>query len=112
MLDILFIMLYNNLNKQKRVIMKKFEDLIFKDYEAIVGVPNDILQSTMKDWIGSKHAVIEFDNGEMVSVIFGKMFYSNGIDTYEAYASNEDGPRGYLTKEQVSEMMEEIQRIK
>ena len=30
-----------------------------------------------------KHAVMEFENGYGISVIFGERFYSNGIDNYE-----------------------------
>lgn len=51
-------------NKMKEI---KFEDLKFKEHEAMSG----------------QHAVIEFENGFGASVVFGEMFYSNGIDNYE-----------------------------
>lgn len=31
----------------------------------------------------ARQAIMEFENGYGVSVLFGEAFYSNGIDTYE-----------------------------
>lgn len=59
-----------------------------------------------------KQATVTFDNGYFLSVIIGKMFYSNGLDTFEAYCSKYDNdPRGYLSQEEVSKYMIEIQQL-
>lgn len=71
----------------------------------------------------AKQARLEFQNGFGVSVVFGRMFYSNGEDTYEvactkngfvAYpddTSFADDVCGYCTKERVTELMKEIQDL-
>jgi IS30 family transposase len=84
---------------QKKV--KDFNDLVFKDY---------LIAKDMSNRIGvTKQAKITFDNGTELSMVFGELFYSNGIDTYKAWASNvEDDLRGYLTKDEVSEYMKEL----
>ena len=84
--------------------MKTFEDLEFKPHPS-----------------GGEMAYIEFSNGYGVSVIFGSKFYSNGIDTYEL-AVMKDGDLcyssgitndviGYITKDEVTEYMKQIQEL-
>ena len=48
--------------------LKTFKDLAFEPIEELKG---------------SKQAIMNFENRYGVSVLFGKHFYSNGIDTYE-----------------------------
>lgn len=69
-----------------------------------------------------RQARMKFPNGYGVSVIIGRMFYSNGIDTYElAIFKGEnicyDTPitndvLGYLSKEEVTEIMKKVQELK
>lgn len=64
---------------------------------------------------------MEFDNKYGVSVIFGSMFYSNGMDTYEvavmfdghiSYNSGiTDDVIGYQTERQVTAIMKKIQLL-
>jgi len=97
--------------------MKTFEDLEFKPHAIAIEAENtknsdpelwnklDILH----DNLTATHAKMLFTNGNSISVIFGSIFYSNGIDTYEAMSNTENEPRGYLTKEEVTEFMKELQ---
>ena len=85
-------------------IMKTFKDLDFKKHS------ND-----------AKQAKETFENNYGVSVIFGNCFYSNGKDTYEVavlYDGNitynteiTDDVLGYLSEEEVSEIMIKVQSL-
>lgn len=85
--------------------MKTFNDLEFKPHSIGNG----------------QHAILNFDNGYGVSVLLGKLFYSNGIDTYElGVLKNDhlcydtpitDDVLGYLTKGGVTKVMERIQKL-
>lgn len=71
-----------------------FDDLVFKNHPAGIGY----------------QARLSFPNGLYISVVLGSMFCSNGINTYEAWCDAvDDNPRGYLTAEQVTDYMKEIQ---
>ena len=84
---------------------KKFKDLEFKKHSAGSG----------------KISQLDFDNGYGVSVIFGSLFYSNGIDIYElaifkdgniCYDSGiTDDVLGHLSEEEVSEYMVKVQNL-
>lgn len=86
---------------------KTFEDLQFR--------PHYILEE-------GKHAKIKFENGYGVSVVFGDVFYSNGIDTYEvaimdreSIARDKKGDQmifGRVSKERVTEIMKMVQGFK
>lgn len=95
--------------------MKTFEDLVFKDHPANINEENKKmlvekgLDPDMDIFKPMSQAVLQFDNGKSISVIIGKLFYSNGINTYEAMASDESEPKGYLTIYGVTKYMEEIQ---
>ena len=97
----------NNIQTNKGSIKKiKFEDLLFKPHHYGFGT----------------QAVIEFDNGYSVSVLFGELFYSNGIDTYE-FAVLKDGEldynnpvadgdvRGYLKKKELMELVNQVKEL-
>ena len=91
--------------------MKTFKDLKFKDHPAIAGKDKEKIIEISPMFKGALQAKIEFDNGKSLSVIFGEMFYSNGVDTYEAMElglSNNE-PRGYLSEDEVTEYMKELQ---
>ena len=91
--------------------MIEFKDLEFKVHSLIAGISEEEMKAKAFDMLrGSKQAVVVFDNGFRLSVVLGKVFYSNGKDTYEAWCSEVDSePRGYLSKEEVFEYMKEIQ---
>lgn len=91
--------------------MKIFKDLEFKDYL--------VHESIDKKFKGHKKAIQGFENGFGVSVLFGKSFYSDGVETYElavlfgrniTYNSElSDGVYAYLTKDEVTDFMLKIQ---
>ena len=86
--------------------MKEFKDLEFEAHNSIKDVDEKTLNGIMKKFKGSKQATITFDNGKYMSIIFGALFYSNGIDTYEAWCQDiDDEPRGYLTSKEVTNYM-------
>jgi len=98
--------------------MKTFENLEFNKHPATIPAETkqDLIAKGMdKDsdiFSEMKQAKITFDNGKFMSIIFGKMFYSNGVDTYEAWCSEiDDEPKGYLTKNEVTEYMKIIQEL-
>lgn len=91
--------------------MKTFEDLEFK--------PHRFTKEATQ-------AIMFFENGYGVSVLFGKPFYSNGINTYELaviHRSDKDGVvikydtgitndvLGYIPKEEVTEAMKKVQKL-
>jgi hypothetical protein len=86
--------------------MKTFKDLEF--------IPHPIGKG--------KIAVIKFPNGYSASVVFGDMFYSNGVDTYELAVLDEtesvcystdltDDVLGNQTEDQITEAMKFIQNL-
>jgi hypothetical protein len=89
--------------------MKAFKDLVFVDHPI------------SKTYPGHKWSRMEFDNCYGISVVFGNMFYSNGINTYEAavlfnggitYNTHiTDDVKGHLSEEEVTEMMKQIQKL-
>ena len=108
--------------------MKTFDDLIFQEHELAISAKRVIERDpSLKDGylgklLNAKHAVINFDNGYGISVLFGTSFYSNGINTYESAALCNgvlcydtpitDDVMGFLKKEEVSDMMKKIQELK
>ena len=92
--------------------MKSFNDLNFKPHKATIPKAKQqrlIAQGMAKDSNLFKpmlQAIIDFPNKQSVSVLFGPMFYSNGIDTYEIWSSLDDEPIGYLTKDEITEVIQ------
>ena len=92
--------------------MKVFTDLEFKEHGCVEGAREAVSKGIdMGEYLNAKQAVIEFKNGRVLSVIFGVVFYSNGIDTYECMemGRSDNQPKGYLTKDEVTEYMKELQ---
>ena len=98
--------------------IKTFKDLEFEMHPILLdGKSFDITSM----FAGSKHAVMEFENGYGVSVIFGEQFYSNGIDTYEVgilkdgylcYATHlTDDVVAYISEDEVTEIMRKVQEL-
>ena len=94
---------------------KTFDDLVFEPWGSRrkLAVPPSFL--------GAEQAVLEFPNGYGVSVLFGKAFYSNGIDTYELAVLHNgridyttevtDNVLAYITKEEVTAAMITLQKL-
>jgi hypothetical protein len=69
----------------------------------------------------AKQAVMKFDNGYGVSVLIGKCFFSNGVDTYEVGILKDDylcydtyitgDVLGYQDEEEVTEIMIKVQEL-
>jgi len=89
--------------------MKTFNNLKFKPHR---------LSSHYKD---AKQATMQFKNGYGVSVIIGSCFYSNGINSYELAVTLNgsicydteitNDVLGYLSKEEVTEIMKKVQKL-
>lgn len=87
---------------------KTFEDLVFEDVD----------KSHPK--LG-KRARMQFDNGYGISVLLGKCYYSNGVDTYEVAVLYDDYPTYSTgitdnvlcgqTAEQITKIMEKIAKL-
>ena len=71
-----------------------FEDLEFKQHP---GIPNGV------------HAVAYFENEHRISVVGGNYTYGDGVDTFEVWRSCDSDVIGYQTKEQITELMSELQ---
>lgn len=94
--------------------MKTFKDLEFK-----------LRNKSWEEDITSQQAVMFFSNGYGVSVLLGRRFYSNGVNTYElaVLRGNEDMYKldytthvtddvlGYITEDEVTQAMLEVQQL-
>jgi len=60
---------------------------------------------------GGIQAIMEFDNGHKISVVGGPGTYGDGINTFEVWRSIDDNVKGYLSKDEVTELMEELQKV-
>lgn len=76
---------------------KTFRDLDFKPHPS---------------GLGGKQAIIEFDNGHRISVVGGGLGqYGNGDTTFEIWRSCDGDVKGYLTVEEVTEEMVDLQKL-
>ena len=74
--------------------VKTFDDLVFKNRPLFGGV-----QATM-----------EFPNGHKISVVGGvKGLHGDGVDTFEIWRSCDFDIKGYLTKDEITSEMLELQ---
>ena len=75
--------------------MKTFNDLQFKPH------PNGR---------GGIQAIMEFENGHRISVVGGSEgLYGDGVETFEIWRSCDSDVKGWLSKDQVSEEMMDLQ---
>ena len=98
--------------------IKTFKDLEFETHPILLDAKS---QDTKEMLANSKHAVMEFENGYGVSVLFGEQFYSNGVDTYEVGILKDgylcydthltDDVLGYQDEEEVAEIMRKVQEL-
>jgi len=88
--------------------MKTFNDLEFEPHFSMLG--------------GGLRAEMSFENNYGVSVLFGTLFYSNGVDTYEVAILKDgeitydtditDDVLGHLSEDEVTEVMKKVQELK
>lgn len=103
--------------------MKTFEDLQFNPhptaliYREMFAYRSEVDPYTQK-MCQATQARMDFPNGYGISVLCGIIFQSNGEDTYEVAVLyegrliqwfEEDSVRGWRTKEQITEIMKQIQ---
>lgn len=101
----------------------KFENIIWKTHPAAANIESlkRVAKDLYDDFVGSTMAKIQFDNGYGVSIVFGKMFYSNGVDTYECAVTHygelcydtwiTNDVMGYLSKEELMQTIYEVERL-
>jgi hypothetical protein len=97
-----------------------FNDLEFVPHEMVQGLTEEQLEHWHTDMRGSKHAKLYLSDGVGVSVVFGKLFYSNGVDTYEAWVYGDnteiltdcyyDEPKGYLSADEVTAYIHQLEK--
>jgi hypothetical protein len=100
--------------------IKQFKDLVFNPHplaKEAEKLPNYL----RREYAESKHAKMFFENGYGISVLFGSMFYSNGVDSYEVGVLKGgtlcyDTPItnnviGYIPAAEVSDIMRKIQEL-
>lgn len=101
---------------------KTFADLEFKEHSiakqtkaTFAKFPSIKKFEHLQAMLDAKQAIIAFDNGIKLSVVFGKCFYSNGIDTYEAMELSDTKtglePQGYLTIDELNQFMSDLQDL-
>jgi hypothetical protein len=65
-----------------------------------------------KSGLGGQQAIMKFDNGHRISVVGGGIgLYGDGINTFEIWRSCDGDVKGYLTPEEVTEEMVELQKL-
>lgn len=98
--------------------IKTFKDLKFEMHPTFsYATP----QGTKSIYPEAKRAIMEFENGYGVSVVFGEIFYSDGVDTYEVGILKDgslcydtyitDDVLGYQDEEDVTEIMRKVQEL-
>ena len=105
--------------------MKTFDDLIFEPHPHAVALKqiyssNPNISPYIEEMLDATQARMDFPNGYGISVLCGNQFYSNGRNTYEVgvmyqgrlirYFPN-DSVIGWQTKEEVSELIKEVQKL-
>ena len=74
-----------------------FEDLKFNPHSTITG---------------AIHAKINFENGHRISVVGGGFgIHGDGVNTFEIWRSCDEDVQNYLTKEEVTQQMIELQEL-
>lgn len=104
--------------------MKTFDDLVFEPHPSAMAFQINFPDECHWDPYISKmaeavQAYETFPNGYHFSVLCGAQFYSNGVDTFEVGVRYcEDGLgtpweiHGWQTRQQVEELMKNVQLLK
>ncbi len=100
--------------------VKTFKDLDFKPH-SLTKYADKYNYSFNEQYSKAKQAIMYFENGYGVSVLYGSCFYSSGIDTYEVgilydggltYNTDiTDDVMGYLTESEVTDVMIRVQQL-
>lgn len=65
-----------------------------------------------RNGLGGKQAIMQFDNKHRISVVGGGYgLYGDGVITFEIWRSCDGDVKGYLTSEEVTEEMVELQKL-
>ena len=93
--------------------LKTFNDLKFIDRSEFLQLDGEK--------VVAEQAIMEFENGYGVSVLFGSLYYSNGINSYELgvlykggltyNAPITDDVLSYISADQVTEAMIAVQNL-
>lgn len=106
--------------------MKTFKDLTYEPHPHAVALKEHYgkepsIDPYIKEVLNGTQARMDFANSYGISVLCGILFYSNGRDTYEVavlYEGEliryfpEDSVRGWITADEVTEIMKEVQERK
>lgn len=106
--------------------MKTFDDLTFEPHPHAVNLKqiyagHKNVDPYIESMFDGAQARMTFPNGYGISVLCGIQFYSNGRDTYEVGVFYKDcdtqffptgSVAGWKTKEEVTEIMKEVQELK
>ena len=104
------------------MVMKEYKTFKDLDFKPWMDLHNKFAHMPM-DYYDAKQAWVDFDNGYSVSVLLGKIFYSNGRNTYElaifkgdkiVYPKQvcpDDDVLAHLTKDEVTEVMKIVQDL-
>ena len=84
--------------------------------------PPPEMRSMYDDFDGGTQTKLDFDNGYGASIIFGSMFYSNGVDTFELGITHDgkltydsglsDDVIGHLSNDEVTALLYKIKALK
>lgn len=73
---------------------------------------NDLNFYPHRNGLGGKQAIMEFDNGHRISVVGGGYgLYGDGVSTFEIWRSCDEDVKGWLTKEEITKFMVDIQKL-
>ena len=76
----------------------------FKTFKDLVFYPH-------RNGLGGIQAIMQFDNNHRISVVGGAHSYGDGITTFEIWRSCDGDVKGYLSKEEVTEEMIDLQKL-
>jgi hypothetical protein len=89
------------------MIEKRLKNLIFSGLTF-----KDLVFNQHRSGFGGVQAILEFDNGHRISVVGGREgLYGDGVNTFEIWRSCDDDVKGWLTPEEVTEEMIELQNL-
>lgn len=91
----------------KRIKKHSLTNLLtdYKIFEDLVFYPH-------RNGLGGRQAIMDFGNGHRISVVGGGFgIYGDGISTFEIWRSCDDDVKGYLTIDQVTDEMIELQNM-